>query len=72
MSLDQISVKPFSLPRGYSYTLIFMKVFHVVCLDDMSVKIDCGSCHTKIMSLSQISLKPCCLFLEATVLLESS
>ena len=68
MSLDQISVKPFSLTRGYSYTLIFIKLFNIVCLDDMSVKFDYGSCHTKTTSLGQISLKPCTLSLEATVL----
>ena len=72
MSLDQISVKAFSLTRGYSYTLIFMKLFHIVCLDDMSVQFDYGSCHAKSTSLGQISLKPCSLSLEATALLESS
>ena len=72
MSVDQISVKPISLTRGYSYTLIFTKLFHIVCLDDMSVKFDYGLCHTITTSLGQISLKPCSLSLEATVLLESS
>ena len=45
--------------RGHSFASIFMKLYHNVWLDDISVKFEHGYCQAKNQSLGQISLKPC-------------
>ena len=46
---------PCSLSRSQGFSSIFMNV----CLDDISVSFEFGSCRVKTWSLGQISLKPC-------------
>ena len=46
-SLGQISLKPYSHSRGHSFASIFMKLHQNVCLDDVLVKLEYGSCRIK-------------------------
>ena len=46
-SLGQISLKYCSPSRGYSFVSIFMKLHQNVCLDDILVEFDYGSCPIK-------------------------
>ena len=55
-SLGQISFKPCSASRGHSVALIIMKRKNI-CLDDILVKFEYGSCWVKIRSLGETSLK---------------
>ena len=46
-SLGQISLKPCSPSRGHSFASIIMKLYQIVCLDDISIRFECGSCRAK-------------------------
>ena len=46
-SLGQISLKPCSPSRGHSFALILMKLYQNVCLDDISIRFEYGSCQVK-------------------------
>ena len=46
-SLGQISLKPYSPSRGHSFASVFMELYKNVCLDDILVKFEYGSCRVK-------------------------
>ena len=58
-SLGQISEKPYVHSRGHIFSLIIMKLGQNVCLDEISVRFENGSCTVKTRSLVQNSEKPC-------------
>ena len=57
-SLGQILEKPCVRSRGHIFSWILMKVGQDVCLDDISDKIENGSCGSKTRSLGQMLEKP--------------
>ena len=58
-SLGQIQEKPYVWSRGQIFKSIIMKRGQNVCLDEISDKIENGSCRVKTRSLGQILAKLC-------------
>ena len=56
MTLGQISSKLCVQYKNCSFASVFMKLHQNVCLDNVSVKFENGSCGSKSSSLVQISL----------------
>ena len=57
-SLGQISEKPYVHSRGLIFSPFVMKRGQNVCLDEISVRFENGSCWVKTRSLVQILEKP--------------